>query len=304
MKNSAAIAKSVAERSAAAPRREGRRKAGRRFRFGAAELLTGLAVLTVVFLAACALFPRLIAPFSPTDMNTAAILQAPSSIHFFGTDYFGRDVFSLVVYGTRDSLLIGVSAVAVGVLIGGTIGALSGYIGGRTDTVLMRLIDVLLTVPGILLALAIAAALGPGLRNIVLAIAVSSVPGYARVMRGQIMTIRKRGYVFASRALGARPSAVLLKHVLPNSLAPLLVMATLGLGTSILAGAGLSFLGLGVIKEIPDWGALLSQGRGYLTVAWWICTFPGLAITLFVLSVNVIGDHWRDAVDPKRKGRG
>ncbi len=280
-----------------------KRQAVSRRRFGSADLLTVLAGAAVFFLAVCALLPGWIAPYSPTEMNTAAILQSPSSAHLFGTDYFGRDVFSLVVYGTRDSLLIGVSSVIVGVLLGGTLGSLAGYVGGKLDTAIMRIMDVLLTIPGILLALTIAAALGPGLRNMVLAIAISSVPGYARVMRGQIMAIRGRGYVFASRALGTKPSDVLLRHVLPNSAAPLLVMATLGLGSSILAGAGLSFLGLGVLKEIPDWGALLSQGRGYLTVAWWICTFPGLAITLFVLSVNLIGDRWRDAVDPKRKGR-
>ncbi|OWA37206.1 D-ala-D-ala transporter subunit [Saccharibacillus sp. O16] len=272
-------------------------------RFRAADTLIVLAGLAVAFLIGCALFPSWIAPYSPTEMNTAAILQAPSAAHLFGTDYFGRDVFSLVVYGTRDSLLIGISSVIGGVLIGGTLGSIAGYVGGRLDTVIMRVMDVLLTIPGILLALTIAAALGPGLRNLVLAIAISSVPGYARVMRGQIMAIRSRGYIAASHALGAKPRHVLMQHVLPNSAAPLLVMATLGLGSSILAGAGLSFLGLGVLKEIPDWGALLSQGRGYLTVAWWICTFPGLAITVFVLSVNLIGDRWRDAVDPKRKGR-
>ncbi|CAM3279361.1 MULTISPECIES: ABC transporter permease [Saccharibacillus] len=310
MKFSAAAAKTKSERLRRIPpfkRAEAvggsGRATGSRFRLRSADVLTGAAAVAVAFLALCALVPGWIAPYSPTEMNTAAILQAPSAPHPFGTDYFGRDVFSLIVYGTRDSLLIGASSVLVGVLIGGTLGSLAGYVGGRLDAIIMRFMDILLTVPGILLALTIAAALGPGLRNIVLAIAISSVPGYARVMRGQIMGIRRRGYVFASRALGAKPSSILLKHVLPNSAAPLLVMATLGLGSSILAGAGLSFLGLGVLKEIPDWGALLSQGRGYLTVAWWICTFPGLAITLFVLSVNLIGDRWRDAVDPKRKGR-
>jgi len=276
---------------------------GKRLRLASSDIPIGLAGIAIVFLVLCALFPSWIAPYSPTEMNTAAILQEPSAAHLFGTEYFGRDVFSLIVHGTRDSLLIGASSVIVGVLIGATLGSIAGYVGGKLDTVIMRVMDVLLTVPGILLALTIAAALGPGLRNIVLAIAISSVPGYARVMRGQIMAIRGRGYVFASRAIGAKPSFILIKHVLPNSAAPLLVMATLGLGSSILAGAGLSFLGLGVLKEIPDWGALLSQGRGYLTVAWWICTFPGLAITLFVLSINLIGDRWRDAVDPKRKGR-
>jgi peptide/nickel transport system permease protein len=158
-----------------------------------------------------------------------------------------------------------------------------------------------MTIPGILLALAIAAALGPGLMNIVLAVAVSSIPGYARVMRGQLMSIKKRKYVEASRSIGTPEWRIFLWHLLPNSWSPLLVMATIGLGTSILIGSGLSFLGLGIIKEIPDWGALLSQGRGYLTVGWWISTFPGLAITLFVLSVNIIGDKLRDTFDPKTR---
>ena len=304
MKTSAGAARRSAWRGRAGlSQTETTAKSGKRLRFASSDILIGLAGIAILFLVLCALFPSWIAPYSPTEMNTAAILQTPSAAHLFGTDYFGRDVFSLIVHGTRDSLLIGASSVFVGVLIGATLGSVAGYVGGKLDTVIMRIMDVLLTVPGILLALTIAAALGPGLRNIVLAIAISSVPGYARVMRGQIMAIRGRGYVFASRAIGAKPSFILIKHVLPNSAAPLLVMATLGLGSSILAGAGLSFLGLGVLKEIPDWGALLSQGRGYLTVAWWICTFPGLAITLFVLSINLIGDRWRDAVDPKRKGR-
>ncbi|MGW9530139.1 ABC transporter permease [Paenibacillus terrae] len=256
--------------------------------------------LIIVFVIVCAAFPQWIASYAPTEMLSDQILQGPSTAHWFGTDYFGRDVFSLVVHGSRDSLFIGLMSVLVGGLAGGIIGALSGYIGGIVDTVLMRFIDILLTIPGILLALAIAAALGPSLFNIVLAVAISAVPGYARVMRGQIMSIKGRSYVTASRSIGATPFGIFWRHVLPNSLSPLLVMATLGIGSAILAGSGLSFLGLGTVKEIPDWGTVLSQGRGYLTVAWWICTFPGLAITLFVLSVNILGDKLRDELDPKK----
>lgn len=253
----------------------------------------------VLFIIACALFPKWIAPYSPTFMNTEFILSAPNAAHWFGTDYFGRDVFSLVVYGSRDSLIIGAASVVVGGLIGGAIGALAGYMGGLIDVIFMRFIEILMTIPGILLALAIAAVLGPSLLNIVLAVAAASIPGYARVMRGQMMSIKKRQYVDASRSIGTPKWRIFLWHILPNSWSPLLVMVTIGLGTSILVGSGLSFLGLGVIKEIPDWGALLSQGRGYLTVGWWISTFPGLAITLFVLSVNIIGDRLRDIFDPK-----
>ncbi|MDQ0206536.1 ABC transporter permease [Alkalicoccobacillus murimartini] len=269
--------------------------------FGLTELFVGAAGLVILIIIICALFPQLIAPYSPTTMSQDAILQPPSLAHLFGTDQFGRDVFSLVVYGSRDSLFIGVLSVIVGGLAGGGIGALSGYLGGRIDGVLMRLIEVLMTIPGILLALAIAASLGPSLLNIVLAIAISSIPGYARVMRGQVMSIKGRSFISASHSIGVSKWKIFTSHVLPNSFSPMLVMATLGIGSAILAGSGLSFLGLGVLNEIPDWGALLSQGRGFLTVAWWICTFPGLAITLFVLSVNIIGDWLRDYLDPKKQ---
>ncbi|MCM2675409.1 ABC transporter permease [Alkalicoccobacillus plakortidis] len=269
--------------------------------FGLTELFIGAAGLVILFIIICALFPQLIAPYSPTAMAQDAILQSPSLTHLFGTDQFGRDVFSLVVYGSRDSLFIGVLSVIVGGLAGGGIGALSGYLGGRVDGVLMRLIEILMTIPGILLALAIAASLGPSLLNIVLAIAISSIPGYARVMRGQVMSIKGRSFISASHSIGLPKWRIFTSHVLPNSLSPMLVMSTLGIGSAILAGSGLSFLGLGVLNEIPDWGALLSQGRGFLTVAWWICTFPGLAITLFVLSVNIIGDWLRDYLDPKKQ---
>ncbi|MEH7334697.1 ABC transporter permease [Neobacillus drentensis] len=255
--------------------------------------------LVVIFIITCALFPKWIAPYSPTFMDTAHTLSAPNSAHWFGTDYFGRDVLSLVIYGSRDSLIIGIASVIIGGLIGGIIGSAAGYFGGFFDVVFMRFIEILMTIPAVLLALAIAAALGPGLFNIVLAVAAASIPGYARVMRGQMISIKKRQYVDASRSIGTPEWKIFLWHLLPNSWSPLLVMATIGLGSSILIGAGLSFLGLGVIKEIPDWGALLSQGRGYLTVGWWICTFPGLAITLLVLSVNIMGDKLRDTFDPK-----
>lgn len=265
------------------------------------EILVYLAAIVTLFMIGCALFPQWIAPYAPTAMLTDQILSAPSKTHLFGTDYFGRDVFSVVVYGSRDSLFIGFASVLAGGLIGGFIGAVAGYIGGVVDTIFMRIIDVLMTIPGILLALAIAAALGPHLFNLIFAVAAASIPQYARVMRGQILSIKNRSFITASRSIGASNVRIFFHHVLTNAWSPLLVMSTIGLGSSILVGAGLSFLGLGVLKEIPDWGTLLSQGRGYLTVAWWICTFPGLAITLFVLSVNLIGDRLRDSTDPKQK---
>ncbi|QHW32924.1 ABC transporter permease [Paenibacillus rhizovicinus] len=265
------------------------------------RLMVYAASLVVLFLIACALVPQWIAPYSPTDMQADRILLPPGAAHWFGTDYFGRDIFSVVVHGTRESLFIGFASVIVGGLAGTLIGASAGYFGGWVDGVLMRVIDVFMTIPGVLLALAVAAVLGPGLWNLILAVALASIPNYARIMRGQILSVKNRPFILASRSIGASELPIFFKHVLPNSLSPLLVMACIGVGTSILTGSGLSFLGLGVIKEIPDWGALLSQGRGYLTVAWWICTFPGLAITLFVLSVNVIGDELRDALDPRKR---
>ncbi|ANY68018.1 D-ala-D-ala transporter subunit [Paenibacillus sp. BIHB 4019] len=281
-------------------RAEGAAKTRKLIRLAPADLLIYAAALIVLFIISCALFPSLIAPYSPTLMDTDQIMQPPSLQHVFGTDYFGRDVFSVVVHGSRDSLLIGFVSVLVGCVTGGAIGAIAGYIGGVVDAVFMRMIDVLMTIPGVLLALAIAAALGPSLMNVVLAVAAASIPGYARVMRGQIMSIKGRPFITASRSIGTSSLSIFVRHVLPNSLSPMFVMAAIGIGTAILTGAGLNFLGLGTIKEIPDWGALLSQGRGYLTVAWWICTFPGLAITLFVLSINILGDKVRDQLDPKQ----
>ncbi len=279
-------------RGETAPRQRPRRTAS--------DWLPYAAAAFVLFIVACALFPGAIAPYSPTEMDTAAVMAKPSLTHLFGTDYYGRDVFSVVVHGSRDSLLIGIASVLAGGLAGALIGAVSGYAGGVADTILMGFVEILMTIPGILFALAIAAVLGPSLGNIVLAVSISSVPGFARVFRGQIMSIKGRPFITAAKSAGAGKLRIFFRHVLPNAWSPLLVMGTIGLGTSILIGSGLSFLGLGVIKEIPDWGTLLSQGRGYLTVAWWMSTFPGLAITLLVLSVNLIGDQLRDRLDPKR----
>lgn len=260
-----------------------------------------LSFLVIIFLISCAIVPGWIAPYTPTNMKSDEILQAPSFKHFFGTDYFGRDVFSLVVYGSRASLLVGICAVLVSSLIGSALGMIVGYIGGFMDAIFMRIIEIIQTIPGILLALALAAAMGPSFWNLVVAIAISAIPGYARVMRGQILSIKNRPFILASRSIGTPNYIIFLKHILPNSYSPLIVMATNGLGTAILTSAGLSFLGLGVIRDIPDWGFLLSQGRNYLAAGWWIATFPGFAIALFVLAVNIIGDSLRDYFDPKKR---
>ncbi|WP_426445956.1 ABC transporter permease [Paenibacillus sp. S-38] len=278
---------------------EGDSSPGRKGRVALPDLLYKGALLLILLIAVSAVVPQWIAPYAPTEMNTEALLQPPGAAHPFGTDYFGRDIFSLVVHGSRDSLLIGLGSVVIGGLIGGLIGSLSGYLGGAVDALLMRLIDVLMTIPGLLLSLAVAAALGPSLFNIVLAVSIAAVPRYARVVRSQVLSIKSRPFIAASRSIGAGGWHIFVRHVLPHTWTPLLVMATIGVGSSILSGAALSFLGLGVLKEVPDWGTLLSQGRGYLTVAWWITTFPGLAITGLVLAVNLVGDRLRDVLDPK-----
>jgi len=286
--------------------RESKRQTAARPRLrslGTGDWLAAVSVVILAFAALCALFPGWIAPYSPTSMEADRVLLPPGAAHYFGTDYFGRDIFSVVVYGARDSLLIGVASVLAGGLAGCIIGAAAGIAGGVIDLILMRFIEIVMTIPGILLALAIAAVLGPNLFNMIFAVAVSMVPGFARVFRSQIISVKGRAFITAARSIGMPAPRIFFRHVLPNAWSPVLVMATIGLGTSILTAAGLSFLGLGVVKEIPDWGTLLSQGRGYLTVAWWISTFPGIAITLLVLSGNILGDWLRDRLDPKREQR-
>ncbi|OCT13983.1 D-ala-D-ala transporter subunit [Paenibacillus pectinilyticus] len=261
-----------------------------------------VSALLVGFLVVCALVPQWIATFSPTDM-TDATLQMPGWAHIFGTDQFGRDIFSLLVYGSRQSLLTGVGSVLIGGLIGAILGLIAGYVGGIIDSILMRAIDIVMAIPGILLAISVSVALGSSYFTIIVAVSVASVPGYARVIRGQVIAIKSRAFIEAARAVGTSHLDMMFKHILPNCLSPLLVMGTLGIGSAILVGSSLSFLGLGEIREIPDWGTLLSQGRGMLTVAWWIAVFPGLSITFLVVSVNLIGDELRNRLDPKgRKG--
>ncbi|WP_325346900.1 ABC transporter permease [Xylophilus sp.] len=275
------------------------RKKRRAWRLG--EVLVWLSFAVLAAVAACALAPGWIALYSPTEMHGDAVLKAPGAAHWFGTDQFGRDVFSLVVHGARQSLLIGLAAVLVGCACGVSLGILAGYAGGWFDALAMRFIDVWMAIPNLLLAIALATALPPSLLNTVLAISIASVPRYTRVLRGQALTIRHRAFVEAARTAGASHFAILRGHILPHCVAPILVMATLGIGGAILAGSSLSFLGLGVNDESPDWGYLLTQGRGYLTVAWWIVTFPGLAITALVIAVNLLGDALRRRLDPRQR---
>lgn len=264
------------------------------------KALLGFSLFILAFLVLCAIVPSWIAHYSPTDMMTDQLLKAPSFSHPLGTDQFGRDVWTLVIYGSQQSLVMGVVSVIIGGFIGTLFGLLAGYWGGIVDSLFMRFNDILMTIPGILLAIAISVALGPSFFNVILAISVATIPGKARVVRSQVISIRNRPFIDAARAVGTSHLEIMVRHILPNCFSPLLVMMTIGVGSSILVGTGLSFLGLGVVKEIPDWGYMLSQGRSYMTVAWWVATFPGLAITLLVVVVNLIGDEIRDRMDPKK----
>jgi peptide/nickel transport system permease protein len=216
-----------------------------------------------------------------------------------GSDQLGRDVASRVLHGARISLSVGLISVTIAVALGAPVGLVAGFYGGRLDGLIMRVLDVLLAFPGILLALAIVSVLTPGLTNVMIAVGLSAVPTYARLVRGSVLAARENLYVEAARALGSRDPSILARYILPNVVAPLVVTATLGLGTAILAAAALSFLGLGSQPPQPEWGRMLSEGRDYLREAWWISTFPGLGIMLTVLGMNLLGDGLRDVLDPR-----
>jgi ABC-type dipeptide/oligopeptide/nickel transport system permease subunit len=249
---------------------------------------------------AVALLAPLLAPYNPNAQDITARLQPPlSNGHLLGTDLLGRDVLSQMIYGSRVSLMIGFTAVVLAGLVGIAVGLVSGYFGGRVDTVFMRIVDAWLAFPFLLLAIALVAALGPGLRNVVLALVVTGWVVYARLVRGEALSLREREFVLSARGLGASHLSVMLGHVLPNVLAPVLVVATLELGVVIVTEASLSFLGLGVEASRPTWGSMLADGRAYITAAWWLATLPGVAIFAVVLAVNVLGDALRDALDPR-----
>jgi peptide/nickel transport system permease protein len=242
-----------------------------------------------------------VAPYDPYDQDLSSALSPPSTEHLFGADQYGRDVLSRVIYGTRTALIAIVVADGLALVVGGSLGLVAGFAGGAVDTAVMRLVDVLLAFPYLLLALIIVAALGPSLTNSILAIGIIYTPQYARLMRGQVLAVQSADFVWAARSVGAAPLRVMLRHVLPNSLSPVLVMATLQAGAVVVETAGLSFLGLGAQPPSPDWGALLADGHSYFLTAWWIATFPGLAIFLVVLGFNLVGDALRDQLDPRRR---
>ena len=263
--------------------------------------MIGLAI--VVFLVLLAVFADFLFDYEQVviKQNTAIRLQGPSAEHWFGTDEFGRDILARLIHGGRISLVVGVVAVAIALVLGGTLGAISGFFGGTVDMVISRAMDILLAVPSLLLSITIVSALGPSIINLMIAIAVSSVPGYARIVRSSVMTVRDNEFVEAAKAIGANDAQIIASHILPNCLAPIIVQVSLKVASAILSTSGLSFLGLGVKAPTPEWGSMLSGGRAYLRNAPHLTVFPGLCIMLTILSMNLLGDGLRDALDPKLK---
>jgi peptide/nickel transport system permease protein len=259
--------------------------------------IIGLAIL--VGLALMAVFAPLVAPEKPNVMIPVDALEPPGAKYPFGTDQFGRDILSRIIFGARLSLQVGFVAVGIASVIGITLGMLAGYYGRWIDGAIGILIDIMLAFPGLLLALAIVAILGPSLLNLMVAVGIAAVPTYARLIRGAVLSTRELTYVEAARVVGARDRSIMFRHIMPNVIAPAIVLSTLGIGQAILIGAALSFLGLGAPPPTPEWGAMLSTGRNFLQQAWWITLFPGLAIMVTVLSINLLGDGLRDALDPR-----
>lgn len=259
--------------------------------------LVGLIILVVV--GGAVLLAPWLAPYDPLAMDPPAQLQPPSTMHWAGTDLFGRDLFSRLLFGGRTSLLVGIVAVLMALLPGTLLGLLAGYHGRRVDGLIMAFMDVMLAFPSVLLAMLIVSITGRGLSNVMIAVGVASIPGYTRLVRGQVLAVRKQPYVRAAITVGCSTARVVFRHILPNVLSSLVVMATLNVGWAILNASALSFLGLGVQPPWPEWGTMLREGREFLREAPWIATFPGLALSLVVVAINLLGDGLRDVLDPR-----
>jgi len=259
--------------------------------------VVGLAIVAMVILVA--ILAPWIAPYDPLKQNYNELLQPPSRVHLMGTDALGRDLFGRVIYGSRYALMIGVAVVLLELAVGASLGFVAGYFGGPLDSVIMRLVDMVLAIPTLVLAMAIAGAFGGGLWVMIVAIAVAGWGQFARLVRAQVLALKEVAFVEAARALGASHLRIILRHLLPNSMGPVLVYTTLYVPAAILWSASLSFLGLGAQPPTPEWGAIIADGRGFISFAWWISTFPGLAIMLTTLGFNFLGDGLRDALDPK-----
>jgi len=257
--------------------------------------------IVVSLLVLVAILAPLIAPYSALEQSFADYLKPPSRAHLFGTDEQGRDIFSRVVFGSRLSLRIGIVSVTIGCVSGLLLGTVAGYSGGLVDMLLMRMADIMLAFPEILLALALLAVMGPGLNTVMIAVGFASIPSYMRVVRSTVLSAKETDYVQAAKSIGCRSARMMFRHVLPNCIAPALVLATTEMAAAIITGAALSFLGLGVQPPTPEWGSMLSGGRRFLRHAPWMMFFPGVAITIAVMSINLAGDGMRDALDPRLK---
>jgi peptide/nickel transport system permease protein len=286
----------VAERVATLPRR--RAVLGARAPI-LREPLNVLALTLIAVFALGALFAPFIAPYDPLAQELSERLEPPSAAHWLGTDQLGRDIASRLLYGSRISLVIGVVVVALAGAFGTIVGLVAGYAGGLADEALMRLTEVFLAFPPLILAMAIAGALGPSLTNAIIAIAAVTWAVYARLARGQVLSLRRREYVEAARSIGASRTRILLRHLLPNAVAPLLVQASFDMGSAIISAAGLSFIGFGAQPPTPEWGVMISEGRNFISTQPWLSLFPGLAILLAVGAFNLLGDGLRDILDPR-----
>lgn len=263
--------------------------------------MIGLVIICIFVL--LAIFADVIVDYEEMAItqNVKERLQPPNSVHWFGTDGYGRDVFARILHGSRVSLIIGLASTSISVIFGGLFGAMAGYYGGKIDSIIMRVMDTIMCIPPILLALAIVAALGPGIRNLLIAITVAQVPGFARVIRSVILSVAGQDFIEAAKACGTTDKRIILKHILPNAMGPIIVQATMSVSGMIITAAGLSFIGMGIQPPRPEWGAMLSESREYMRYAPYLVAFPGIAIVLAALSLNLLGDGLRDALDPRLK---
>ncbi len=258
-------------------------------------------IIIVLLLALAAIFSPLFLPYDYTEINIFEAYQGPSSTHWFGTDDLGRDIFSRVIYGGRYSLRLGLMAVGISMTVGVILGSFAGYFGGMVDLLIMRLIDVQQSIPGMLLSIVVAAVLGTGFNNTVVALAIGGIPAYARLLRAQIMSVREKEYIEAAHAINCSNKRIVVKHLLPNTFSPLIVQATMQYANTLLAAAALSYIGLGVQPPEPEWGAMLSGARSFIRQYPYMLIFPGLFIMIVVVCLNMFGDGLRDALDPKLK---
>lgn len=261
----------------------------------------GLVMLLVILLSAALADVLFDYETMAVQQNASMRLNPPSSEHLLGTDEVGRDILARIVFGARVSLPVAMATIFFAAIIGGMLGALSGYGSKHLDNFIMRIMDMFLAIPSTLLAIAIVAAIGPNIQNMMIAIVISNIPPFSRIVRSSVITIKNEEYIEAARAIGANDRRIVFKHIIPNAMAPLIVQATMCVAGSILSIASLSFLGLGIQPPTPEWGSMLSNGRQYIRAAWWVCAFPGIAIMMSILSLNLLGDGLRDALDPKLK---